>query len=433
MTKLNIFWFRRDLRIYDNCGLYHALKGDSPVMPVFIFDTNILDKLFCKSDMRVSYIHDQLNILNRNFNRYKSGLTVLYGKPEEVFQKLIQEYDVRNVYLNRDYEPYAIKRDHKIEKLCQAGGIGFHTFKDHLIFERNDILKKNGHPYTVFTPYSVKWKATVTEDDLEVYLSEDHLENLFKIDVREIPPIDFFGFKYTPLKIDFPEINTVISKYHENRSYPWFQTTSNVGIKLRFGTLSIRQLIRDFGNISPEYLNELIWREFFSQILYHFPAVGKQAFKKEYRDVDWLNKEEEFDKWCCGRTGYQLVDAGMRQLNETGWMHNRVRMVTAGFLSKHLLIDWRWGEQYFADKLIDFELASNNGNWQWAAGTGCDAAPYFRIFNPHSQAEKFDPKQVYIKKWIPEIHTADYPEPIINHTFARQRCLEFYKKARNNN
>ena len=431
MQKVNIFWFRRDLRLLDNAGLYHALKGDSPVVPVFIFDKIILDQLEEKKDKRVEFIHDALIEMQEKLERIQSSLEVYFGTPEEAFEKLISDYDVQTVFTNHDYELYAIERDERIKNLLAKKNIDLKTYKDQVIFEKGEVLKDDGKPYTVYTPYSRKWKAMVTDFYIKSYPVEKYYKNFFKQSPRSIPSLGSMGFKATGKS--FPSKNPgedLLKHYHETRDFPGIEGTSRLGIHLRFGTISIRKLVAKAKEVNVVFLNELIWREFYMSILWHFPHVGRhKAFKPEYDNIKWRNNEDEFEKWCKGKTGYPIVDAGMRQLNETGYMHNRVRMITASFLCKHLLIDWRWGEAYFAEKLLDFDFAANNGGWQWVAGSGCDAAPYFRIFNPQLQTEKFDKDLKYIKRWVPEFQEFDYPKPIVEHTAARDRCLKVYKEA----
>jgi len=427
---ISIFWFRRDLRTYDNAGLYAALQGPHPVLPVFIFDTGILDHLERPRDRRVSFIHSHVANLKRELESAGSSLLTLYGNPEQVMESLNDQYAVSAVYANHDYEPYAIRRDHSINRILSSNGIAFHTFKDQVILEKNEVMKDDGKPYTVFTPYMRKWKATLDLAAIPEFPSAKHLDRLLKTPSFLLVSLQDMGF------IDgdepFPEgtINTdIIGNYDQTRDYPSLNGTSRLGPHLRFGTISIRDLVKTAAGLNDTFLNELIWREFYMMILWHFPFIEERAFRPAYDNMLWRNNEEEFRAWCNGQTGYPLVDAGMRELNQTGYMHNRIRMVCASFLTKHLLIDWRWGEKYFADKLLDFELSSNNGGWQWAAGTGCDAAPYFRIFNPESQQKKFDPKTEYIRKYVPEFGTASYPKPIVEHKFARERALRAYQEV----
>ena len=427
-NKISIFWFRRDLRFEDNVGLFHALSAETPVLPVFIFDENILNQLENKVDRRIDYIHQTLQNLKINLKVYGSSLRTFYGKPMEIFKDLLEKYDVQAVYCNRDYEPLAIKRDIEIYKFLKSQNIPFKAFKDQVIFDKSDIVKNNGLPYTVYTPYSKKWKAQLTIEDIKVFTPD--LKNLYKIDFIEIHSLNDIGFRKTDIAFESPKLDDVIiNNYEKYRDFPALQRTTKLGIALRFGTISIRKCVSFALKHNETWLNELIWREFFMQILYHFPKVVNHSFKARYDAIPWRNHENEFEMWCHGKTGYPIVDAGMRQLNETGYMHNRVRMIVASFLCKHLLIDWRWGEAYFAQKLNDYDLSANNGNWQWAAGSGCDAAPYFRVFNPSLQAERFDKNLEYIKKWIPEVHTNDYPKPMVNHSFARERALAIYAET----
>jgi deoxyribodipyrimidine photo-lyase len=428
--KIAVFWFRRDLRLSDNAGLYFALKSGLPVLPVFIFDSNILEKLENKSDARVSFIYSEIVKINDELLKHGGSLKVMHDKPVEAFQKLTAEFEIKAVFANRDYEPYATKRDNEIEIILKQKGIESHLYKDHVIFEHNEVVKDDGTPYTVFTPYSKKWKQKLVNTKITQYPSQKYLSGLLKTVPFSIPQLSELGFIKSSISIpEFDISEGIIANYEKNRDFPALDATSKLGVYLRFGTISVREVTLKAAHLSETFLNELIWRNFFIDILWHFPQVVKSAFKPKYDFVQWRNNENEFNAWCKGNTGYPLVDAGMRELNETGFMHNRVRMVTASFLTKHLLIDWRWGEAYFAEKLLDFELASNNGNWQWAAGCGCDAAPYFRVFNPESQQKKFDPEAKYILKWVPEYGTVKYPNPLVDHKFARERVLRAYKKA----
>jgi deoxyribodipyrimidine photo-lyase len=431
LEKIAIHWFRRDLRLDDNAGFYHALKSGYKVLPVFIFDTNILDKLTDKTDARVSFIYQQINQLQEKLVALGSSIQVLYDKPDNAFKTLLSNYQIAEVYTNHDYENYAIERDSEIKKLLNAHGVAFFTFKDQCIFEKNEVLSNSGTPYTVFTPYSRKWKETLTDFHLKAYSNNQYFHNLLKIDRLAIPDLKEMGFEKTSIALTNKSIDEqIIEKYADQRNFPGIAGTSKLGIHLRFGTLSIRHLAKVAKAKSETFLNELIWRDFYMNILHHFPHISSgHSFRKEYDRIKWRNNENEFEAWCNGNTGYPIVDAGMRELNTTGFMHNRVRMIVASFLTKHLLIDWRWGEAYFAKKLLDFDFAANNGGWQWASGSGCDAAPYFRVFNPRLQTEKFDKDLKYIKKWIPELNTFDYPQPIVEHDFARKRVLEVYKNA----
>jgi deoxyribodipyrimidine photo-lyase len=427
---VNLFWFRRDLRLEDNAGLYHALKDNNPVVPIFIFDKNILDELEDSTDRRVEFIHLALQQIQQQLVKLGSTLDVRYGFPEQVYKELLQEYNVQKVFTNHDYEPYAQKRDSAIAQLLQTHGASFHTFKDQVILERGEVLKDDGKPYTVFTPYSRKWKAILTEFHLKPYPNKKYFRNFYKQPERTI--ISLAAMNFTATGFPFPGKEwqgAIIRNYKEQRDIPSIQGTSRLSVHLRFGTISIRTLAAEAGGYSETFLNELIWRDFYHMILWHFPHVVGHAFKKEYDTIQWRNNETEFAAWCNGQTGYPIVDAGMRELNETGFMHNRVRMIVASFLTKHLLIDWRWGEAYFAKKLLDFDLAANNGGWQWAAGSGCDAAPYFRVFNPYLQTQKFDPELKYVRKWVPELEEFSYPQPIVAHEVARKRCLETYATA----
>lgn len=428
--KICVFWFRRDLRLEDNTGLFHALNSNYPVLPIFIFDTEILDKL-PKDDARVSFIHQQLENINTKLKNFGSGIAIYHGKPIDIFKKLISEYYIESVFTNHDYEPYAIARDKQIHSFLVKNDIQFKTFKDQVIFERNEVVKDDGDPYKVYTPYSRKWLKRFKKEGINFYASEEKLDNTCKL--KELPFLSLqdIGFKRTSIPVKDYTINeSLIDDYEATRNFPAMESTSRIGPHLRFGTISIRKVVEKASkhkNIT--FLKELIWREFFMQILWHFPHTVTKSFKPQYDRIKWQNNEAEFKKWCNGETGYPLVDAGMRQLNQTGFMHNRVRMLVGSFLCKHLLIDWRWGEAYFAEKLHDYEMSSNIGNWQWVAGSGVDAAPYFRIFNPTTQIKKFDKNHDYIKKWVPDYQELTYPTPMVEHKFARERCLEVYQKA----
>ncbi|HEX8333268.1 MAG TPA: deoxyribodipyrimidine photo-lyase [Segetibacter sp.] len=425
-------WFRRDLRLHDNVALYHTLKAEKPVVPVFIFDKNILDQLEDKADGRVQFIHAALLEMQIQLAKVGSTLETYYGTPKEIFISIIKKYKVENVYTNHDYEPYALERDTTIKELLDAAGINLITFKDHVIFEKGEILKDNKSPYTVFSPYSRKWKAMLNESHLKAYSTSEFFSNFYKQSSILITALEEMGFRKTETLFPSKQLREdIIKKYKSTRDFPGLvDGTSRLGVHLRFGTVSIRELASIAKASDETYLNELIWRDFYQMILWHFPHVGKgKAFRPEYENIEFKNDEREFKLWCEGQTGYPLVDAGMRELNATGFMHNRVRMVVASFLTKHLLIDWRWGEAYFAQKLLDFELASNNGGWQWAAGSGCDAAPYFRIFNPMLQMQKFDKDFAYVKKWVPEFQEFTYTKPIVEHSIARKRAIEVYSKA----
>jgi deoxyribodipyrimidine photo-lyase len=432
MEKISLFWFRRDLRLEDNTGLYYADMQEKNVLPLFIFDRNILDDLEDKKDSRVSFIHTQIKHISSKLEKFGSSILVKYGKPLEIFRGLSEEYDIQNVYTNRDYEPYARERDEAIKNLLKEKGIQFLDFKDQVIFEKKEVVNGSGEFYKVFTPYSRVWLEKFKNTPPQLLSLDKEKNNFYQTPPLPIPSLEDMGFEKTEIEIPPLEINKpLIQKYDTNRNFPAIKGTTRLGIHLRFGTISVRKLALEAANLNSTYLNELIWREFYMMILYHNPEVVDKAFKPQYDRIPWRNSEEDFQKWCEGMTGYPIVDAGMRELNATGFMHNRVRMIVASFLTKHLLIDWRWGEAYFAKKLLDFELSSNNGGWQWAAGTGTDAQPYFRVFNPHSQTEKFDKEFKYIKKWVPEYGTDSYPKPMVDHKFARERALETYKNALN--
>ena len=431
MTQVSIFWFRRDLRLEDNVGLCQALSSDHPVQPIFIFDQNILSKLEDKRDARVHFIHTQLQGLNEKLTTHGGQLDVRVGDPMEIWQQLLKDYQIEEVFANRDYEPYALRRDKEVYDLLAENGIRFRGFKDQVIFEKSEVTKDDGKPYTVYTPYSKKWKSFLREEHLQSHPSEE-LKFWYSNTGLNLPSLQDIGFEESPIQIPKKVIEKdKIRDYHKTRDIPSVFGTSRLGVHLRFGTISIRALATLARATNEKFFNELIWREFYQMILYHFPHVVEGNFKKSYDLVKWRTDEADFHKWCDGKTGFPIVDAGMRELNETGYMHNRVRMITASFLCKDLLIDWKWGEAYFAKKLLDFDLASNNGGWQWAAGTGVDAAPYFRIFNPTSQQAKFDPDFKYIKKWVPEFGTDAYPQPMVDHKLARERTLSAYKDALN--
>ena len=426
---MNIFWFRRDLRVDDNKGFFEALNSNSEVLPLFIFDKNILEEL-PKDDARVSFIHERLDYIDMELQKFGKNLAVFYGDPIAIIEKLIYENQIEGVYTNHDYEPYAKNRDQKISSILATKNIAFHTFKDQVIFEKSEVVKDDQTPYVVFTPYSRKWKDLFQKSKLEHFESEKLLNNIAYHSYSFLS-LNEIGFEQSKIKVaHYNNSENLISNYEETRNFPAIEGTSMIATHLRFGSVSIRKIVARAASFEKEtYLNELIWREFFMQILWHFPHTSKSSFRPKYDAIKWNNNEDEFKKWCEGKTGYPFVDAGMRELNATGHMHNRVRMVVASFLCKHLLIDWRWGETYFATKLLDYEQSSNVGNWQWAAGSGVDAAPYFRIFNPTEQVKKFDKDLIYIKKWVPELQDFTYPEPIVDHKFARERCLRAFKEA----
>ena len=429
MKKISLCWFRRDLRIEDQTALFYALQQEEHLLPLFIFDRHILDALEDKTDARVTFIYQQIASLKAFFEKQGSSMLVKYGHPEQIFQELVQEFEVQTVYTNRDYEPYAQSRDGQVEALLGKKNIPFLTFKDQVIFEPGEILNGSGEFYKVFTPFSRNWLEKFRQTRVQP-LPEANWKNLFTCSPLPFITLSEMGFEASTLEIPSTQVeDAILKEYEAQRNFPAVRGTSRLGIHLRFGPLSIRSLALKAASLNATYLNELIWREFYMMILGNAPQVVDRAFKPQYDRIPWRTNEEDFQAWCAGTTGYPIVDAGMRELNATGFMHNRVRMIVASFLTKHLLIDWRWGEAYFAKKLLDFELASNNGGWQWAAGTGTDAQPYFRVFNPESQTEKFDKELRYIKKWVPELGTSNYPQPIVEHKFARNRAIETYKKA----
>lgn len=428
--EIAVFWFRRDLRLTDNAGLFEALKSGFKVLPIFIFDKNILSKLEDKDDARVTFIHQQINRLSGELEKFGSSILVKYGHPESIWENILKEYRVKSVYTNHDYEPYAKERDEKLNRFFTEKNIQFLTFKDQCILEKNEVLKDDGKPYLVFTPYKRKWLEKLKPHHLQAYPTVKYFDNFISIPKIELPSLEIMGF--TKSKLLFPDqiYQHILKNYSAERDFPAKEATSQISVHLRFGTISIRELVRNSIDKSEIWFSELVWREFYFYILWHFPHSVENSFRPEYDRIIWRNNEREFEAWCEGKTGYPIVDAGMRQLNETGFMHNRIRMVVASFLTKHLLIDWRWGERYFARKLLDFELSSNVGGWQWAAGSGVDAAPYFRIFNPYEQVKKFDKDLKYIKKWVPEFSDPfKYPSPIVDHKMARERCLITYKEA----
>ncbi len=428
---VSVFWFRRDLRLHDNAGLYYALKENETVLPIFIFDTTILSQLEDKYDRRVDFIHQAATKINEELVTLKSSLTVFHSTPHEVFKKLCNSYTIKTVYTNHDYEPYAKDRDDEIKLFLNANGVELKTYKDQCVFEKDEVVKDDGKPYTVFTPYSNKWKKKLKPFFYKLYPNKKYFKSFIQQPANNLPSLESLGFEKTDMVLNnkITLSNILLQKYKEQRDYPAIEGTSRLSIHLRFGTVSIRQLVTKTLPLSETWLNELIWRDFYMMILWHFPHVANGAFKKEYDRIPWRNNEQEFEKWCKGETGFPIVDAGMRELNATGFMHNRVRMIVSSFLIKDLLIDWRWGESYFAKKLNDFDLSANNGGWQWAASSGCDAAPYFRVFNPSEQQKRFDPEYKYIKKWIPEYGTKNYPLPLIDHSKARLRVIDVYKKT----
>jgi len=429
-NPLNIFWFRRDLRLEDNAGLYHALNGGLPVLPVFIYDRDLLDPLPDRSDPRVEFISRALSEMQQQLAARGRSLLIRHGRPVEVFAGLADELPIEKVYTNGDYEPAAIARDQAVSQFLQSRGIALHSSKDQVVFEKREVHKNDGSPYTVFTPYKNKWRDQLTPEHLSAWPSEEYLDRIFSFEAAPIPSLEDIGF--SPGGRPFPSKTLdekLIRNYHLQRDLPGVTGTTRLGLHLRFGALSIRYLIKKALELNETWLSELVWREFFMSILYHFPHSATQPFKPAYGRIRWRQSREDFNRWCEGSTGYPIVDAGMRELNEMGFMHNRVRMIAASFLCKHLLLPWQWGERYFAEKLLDYDLPANAGNWQWAAGSGCDAAPYFRIFNPELQTIKFDPDRVYIKKWVPETGTTSYPPPMIAHTAARIRALKVYSEG----
>ena len=427
-NEITIFWFRRDLRLTDNHGLYRALDISKNVLPIFIFDIEILSQLENKEDKRVDFIFQTLLTINQYLEKKGKSIKIFHGKPLEIFKKLANDYLIENVFCNEDYEPSGIKRDGEIESFLTQKNIVFKQFKDQVHFHKDEILKSDGNPYSIYTPYSKQWLLKYREQKVEIYPSEKHLQNLINVEKQNIT-LEQIGFKKTNYEFESPKLEASILKtYHETRDFPTTKT-SEMSVHLRFGTISVRKLTFEAEKLNETYLKELIWREFFMQILYHFPKVINESFKRKYDNISWLYDEKNLKNWQEGKTGYPIVDAGMRQLNESGFMHNRVRMVCASFFTKHLLMDWRIGEAYFAEKLLDYDLSANNGNWQWSAGTGCDSAPYFRVFNPKKQQKKFDPDLKKKKKWVKEFGTKDYPKPIVEHKFARLRALETYKKG----
>jgi len=430
LSGLSICWLRRDLRLQDNAALYHALKSGPPVLVLFIFDKNILQKLDDKKDARVTFIYETITKLKDELEKMGSSLLVKYESPEKAWPAVLKAYDVKAVYANHDYEPYAIKRDDSFSEYLSSENIPFHTFKDQVIFEKAEVVKADGKPYTVFTPYYRQWLQKLDDFYVKSYPTEKYFKNLHQSKKLDFPSLKDLGFEQSDREFPSKNFERKLDAYNKERDYPAKDATTHLGMHLRFGTISIRAVAREAQiQKANKWLSELAWREFYMMILWHFPHITNKAFKPAYDNIKWRNNEEEFKAWCEGKTGYPIVDAGMRQLNETGFMHNRVRMVVASFLCKHLLIDWRWGETYFAEKLLDYEQASNVGGWQWACGSGNDAAPYFRVFNPELQLKKFDPKMEYVFKWAPEYKQVILPIPIVEHTFARERVLAAFKKA----
>lgn len=427
---VNVFWFRRDLRLEDNAGLYHALSGGLPVLPIFIFDKNILNGLEDEADPRINFISTTIEVIQKQLQKMGSSLWVVFDSPINAFKKIVNDFLIDTVLTNHDYEPYATQRDKEVKEFLANKKIKFKTYKDQVIFEKDEVVKNDGSSYAVYTPYSKRWLALLQKEEYKSYHTKALFPHFLQYKGGEIPTLKSMGFQSSKVLIPKAQIDKdCIKDYDKKRDYPALEGTTRLGVHLRFGTISIRKLVSFALEASDVFLKELIWREFFMQVLWHNPNVISQSFKPQYDNIKWRYNEADFEKWCTGQTGYPMVDAGMRQLNETGFMHNRVRMIAASFLVKHLLIDWRWGEAYFAKKLVDFELSSNNGNWQWVAGCGCDAAPYFRIFNPTTQAKKFDSKDEYVRKWVPEFDTNAYVKPMVEHEAARERCLAVYTQA----
>lgn len=427
--KYNVFWFRRDLRLDDNKGLFHALRHQHKVLPVFIFDTTILDTLV-NTDPRVEFIYNSLVNIQKELSLSGKNIIIRIGNPLNIFNDLMQEYPLNAVYANRDHEPYGISRDKRIEELLKQAGIAFHLYTDHLLFDKNEILRDEGVPYHIYTPYNKKAKSLLKVTHLAKYPSDELLGNIAESQDLSIIPYETTGFVTSGMHFPSAIIDqSIIELYSQTRDFPAVEGTSRLGVHLRFGTISIRKLASIALKISDVFFNQLLWREFYASILWHYPHVTDTSFKIQYENITWRNNEGEFEAWKHGQTGYPMVDAGMRQMLATGYMHNRVRMITSGFLTKHLLIDWRWGEAWFAANLLDFELSNNNGGWQWSAGCGCDAVPYFRIFNPQLQQQKFDPTNEYVSRWIPELNTATYPTPIVDHRYARERCIQVYRSS----
>ena len=434
-NKKSIFWFRRDLRLHDNHALFQALSTSEKVIPIFIFDVNILDKL-SEEDRRVCLLYDRLEALNKDLSLINKKIQILYGKPVDVFTDLLKTHDIDAVYINTDYEPYATDRDEKISKIAQKNNTSFESLKDQVIFEKDEILSDTGNPYVVYSPYMRKWVSKFRISLTAKYDSESLLDNLSTIsDVDELTSLEQMGFKHVNYNLKEPDLSVEsLKNYEDSRNFPYQEGTINLSVHLRFGFLSVRELAKVAYQYSETLLKELIWRSFFCQILWRHPHVVNSCFKTKFENLDWSQDHHLFLKWKRGVTGYPIVDAGMRELFETGYMHNRVRMVTASFLVKNLGIDWRLGEAYFASMLMDYDLASNNGNWQWVAGTGCDSAPYFRVFNPVSQQEKFDGNFEYCRKWLPEMdENGKYVvEKVVDVKRSRLEAIARYKVCTNN-
>lgn len=443
MKDIAIHWMRRDMRLHDNRTLLAALDSGLPVLVAFLFDQEILDRLDNARDRRVTFIHREALSLKAELHKAGGDLLMDHGNPTTVWANWIKQLsenglNVREVHVGRDYEPYAQERDRKLSNWFNQQGIAFKGTKDSVIFEKNEVTKDDGKPYTVFTPYSKKWRKALQASDYASAnsaerLSQQPLVGVDEMAHKQVPTLEEMGFEnvWEEGVLIPPSVveDQLLKSYGDQRDFPSVAGTSRLSVHLRFGTVSIREALRQGLATSEKWTTELIWRDFYQTIVYHFPHSATDSFRPAYDAIPWLNNEEQFEAWCQGKTGYPLVDAGMRELAQTGFMHNRVRMVVASFLCKHLLIDWRWGERFFARHLLDFDLASNAGGWQWAAGSGCDAAPYFRVFNPTSQLQKFDKDLIYVRKWVPEYGTSLYPEPIVDHAMARVRAIETYRSV----
>jgi deoxyribodipyrimidine photo-lyase len=443
--KIAVHWFRCDLRLSDNVGLHAAVKAADEVVPIFIFDPKIL-KAPDVSANQVGFMIECLHSLEKNVEAAGGKMIFRHGEVLDEMKSVLKETGAHALYYNRDYEPYARERDAAVEKMARALGVEVHSFADNVVHEPGEVLKDDGKPYGVFTPFSKAWRARGKPAVLPAVKFPACREGK-KPQGLELPSAEKLGLK---VEIKLPPTGERAARdrlkefvagdvlhYRENRDFPARMGTSRLSPHLRLGTISPRTALaaaEDAGgknparkNSSDVFVNELIWREFYKHILWHFPHVAKGCFRPQYDDLEWENDDKKFAAWCEGRTGYPLVDAGMRQLNTTGWMHNRVRMVTAMFLTKDLLISWQWGERYFMQKLLDADLAANNGGWQWSAGTGTDAQPWFRIFNPTTQAEKFDPEGRYIHQYVEEVDTRNYPAPIVDHAQQRVKALALFK------
>ncbi len=419
---LVIVCFRRDLRLSDNTALNAALESGLPVLPVYIFDETTLRTL-PPDDGRLNFIYALLAGMDRDLKKQGSSLRVCRGRSEAVWEKLLREYPCNAVYMNRDYDPGAVDTEDALGQRLRKRNIAFHTFRDRVIVEGDEVVKRDGMPYTVFTPYKRAWLEKFRETDPE---TGNGGTGRFYRCAFPFPGREELGIRASGVRVRDYTLEH-LDRYARDRDIPAADAGSYLGPHLRFGSVSIRRIVRSLNTKHEVFLSELIWREFFMQILLHYPRVLHANFREKYNGIAWRNNDNEFERWCKGETGYPLVDAGMRQLNRTGYMHNRVRMVAASFLCKDLLTDWRRGEEYFSRKLLDYEPASNNGNWQWAAGTGCDAAPFFRIFNPVTQQKRFDKALRYVRTWIPGYEEGRYLNPVVEHRAARERALSAYK------